>query len=87
MTRSKQFLKTSMQNTANDQYRLIAAFLSQYLTANDGGLEIPPIESYLRAGLCMLVRDGVMTVEEIRQEALADYNVIIPWFLFKEEYT
>lgn len=76
-----------MKEQRNDQYRLIAAFLSQYLTANDDGLAIPPIENYLREGLCMLVRDGVMTAEEIRQEALDDYSVIIPWFLFKEEDT
>ena len=61
----------------------IAAFLSQYL--HHDGSPVPPTEVFCRAGLKMLAREGVMTVEEICQEALRDYFVIIPQYLFQEE--
>ena len=53
-------------------------FLSVYLTCPDTGAPIPPSPAHIKAGIMMLIDENVMTAEEIREEALRDYNVIIP---------
>lgn len=60
----------------------LASFLSEYL--NNNGRPLSPSEELCRAGCMMLVADGVMTVNELRQEALEKYAVIIPWDYFRE---
>ena len=66
------------------QLELIAAFLSQYLQANDGML-IPPNEAYIRDGIAVLLEENIMTLYELRMEALRDFNVIVPWNLCPKE--
>lgn len=69
----------------SEQLHLIAAFLSQYVTANKGGLLVPPDPAFLREGIRLLLDNGVMTTEEIKLEALRDYSVIIPYYLLPQE--
>ena len=66
------------------QLKLIAAFLSQYLEANNGML-IPPDEAYIRDGIAVLLEENIMTLDELRMEALRDFNVIVPWNLCPKE--
>ena len=69
----------------NDQLQLIAAFLSQYVTSNRGGLSVPADPAFLKDGIRLLIEKRVMTAEEIKIEALKEYSVIIPYYLFPEE--
>ena len=55
----------------------IAAWLSKWVYAH-GGHVVPPDERYLREGIGLLIREGVMTRQEVRAEALDEYDVIIP---------
>lgn len=55
----------------------MAAFLSQYARAKDGGV-IPPESAYVKAAIALLIDEGVMAAEEIRQEALEEFGVITP---------
>ena len=66
------------------QLELIAQFLSQYLQVNDG-LAFPAQEDYIRDGIRVMVEEKIMTIGELRREALAQYNVIIPWYLCPQE--
>lgn len=66
------------------QLKLIAAFLSQYLEANNGML-IPPDEAYIMDGISVLLEENIMTLDELRREALKDFNVIVPWNLCPKE--
>ena len=54
----------------------IAAWLSKY--AHTYGHVVPLDERYLREGIGLLIREGVMTKQEVRAEALNEYDVIIP---------
>ena len=66
------------------QLKLIAAFLSQYLEANNGML-IPPDEAYVKDGIAVLLEENIMTLDKLRMEALRDFNVIVPWNLCPKE--
>lgn len=68
----------------DEQMMRIAHFLSQYLQTNDGML-IPPNEAYIRDGIAVLLEENIMTLDELRMEALKDFNVIVPWNLCPEE--
>ncbi len=57
--------------------RRIAAWLSKYVRTR-GGRVVPPDEGFLRDGIGLLIREGVMTKQEVRAEALNEYDVIIP---------
>ena len=64
---------------------LIAQFLGQYLQANDG-MVFPANVDYIKDGISVLLEQSIMTVSEMREEALRDYSVIIPWEFFPKEY-
>ena len=70
-----------------DQYQRIAAFLTQYCSREDGNPVLPPDPEYLKSAIALLIDEGVMTADEIRAEALDEFDVIIPsdWFPKKEE--
>lgn len=65
------------------QIERIAAWLNQYVTY-DGGL-MPADKEGVKDGLSILIEEKVMTVAEMRLEALREYKVIIPWELFPKE--
>lgn len=67
--------------TPNEQLQLIAAWLSQYVTPTSGGIMVPADAAFIKAGIRLLIQNEVMTPEEIREEALKEYQVIIPWEL------
>lgn len=70
-----------------DQYQRIAAFLTRYCMRGDGNPVLPPDPAYLKAAISLLIERDVMTADEIRAEALDEFNVIIPsdWFPKEEE--
>lgn len=61
----------------NDFRERIAAFLRQYVETTSGGL-LPVDDVYIKDGIALLIENDIMSKEEIRVEALSDYNVIIP---------
>lgn len=65
--------------TPNEQLQLIAAWLSQYVTPSSGGILVPAEADFIRDGIHLLIDNRVMTPEEIRKEALEEFQVIIPW--------
>lgn len=67
-----------------DYYKRIAAYLSQY-ACTKGGRRIPPQEVYIRSAIITLMDDTGMTAEQIRREALEQYNVIIADEFFEED--
>lgn len=69
----------------NDQLQLTANFLSQYIRLNEGGMAIPPEAEVIKQCIELLLDEKVMTVDEIRMEALRDFDVIIPWSLFPDK--
>ena len=68
----------------DEQMMRIAHFLSQYVHCNGGPLPFDDAK-VLKDAIAMILKDEVMTVTEMRCEALADYNVIIPWDMIPEE--
>lgn len=68
----------------DEQMKRIAYFLSQYVHCNGGPLPFDD-EKVLRDAIAMILKDEVMTVTEMRCEALAEYDVIIPWDMIPEE--
>ena len=67
----------------SEQLRLVSAFLSQYVQPEEGMI-LPDDEETIRSAIGLLLRENVMTVEEIKREALEEYNVIVPYNLFPE---
>lgn len=68
----------------DEQMKRIAAFLSQYVHCNGGLLPEDDVDT-LKDAIAMILKDEIMTVAEMRCEALADYGVIIPWDMIPEE--
>ena len=66
------------------QLKRIAAFLNQYVNC-DGYPTLPENEVFVKDAISVLVEQNVMSVSEIRREALRDYDVIIPWDYFPME--
>lgn len=67
------------------QLELIAQFLSQYLTPNDG-MAFPAKIEYIKDGIYMLLTNDIFTPGQLRLEAARDYGVIIPWDFFPKQY-
>lgn len=65
------------------QLDLIAEFLSEYV--DYAGSTVPGSVDPVKDAIAVLLENGVMTIDEMRHEALRDYNVIIPWNLFPKE--
>ena len=65
-----------------EQLKRIAAFLNQYVKPNEGSAILPADEAYIKAAIEVLISDGVMTADEIKVEALEEYDVIVPFYLF-----
>lgn len=61
-------------------YETIAAFLSEYMHIDGGGM-IPPDPKAIQGGLFLLLASG-LTQEEIKREAIRTHNVIIRDDLF-----
>ena len=62
----------------------IGAFLSQYVNpAYDGQTLTEP--AVQRDAIALLIEENVMSADQIRREALRDYDVIIPDYLFPRE--
>ena len=62
----------------------IGAFLSQYVNpAYDGQTLTDP--AVQRDAITLLIEENVMKKEQIKREAVRDYDVIIPDCLFPEE--
>ncbi len=68
-----------------EQLRRIAAYLQQYVQNLDGDPMIPATPSYIKSGIKLLLDGKIMTVSEMRQEALEQFSVIIPWDLFPDD--
>jgi len=68
----------------DEQLKRIAYFLSQYVHCNGGPLPWDDIE-VIKDAVAIVLNDEVMTVDEMRREALKEYDVIIPWDFFPEE--
>ena len=66
-----------------EQMKRIAAFLSQYVECD--GCDMPwESVKLLRDAIAIVINEGIMTISEMRFEALRDYKVIIPWDMFPE---
>lgn len=63
-------------------YQRIAAFLSEYTERTADGGPIPPDPVYIRDAISQLISGGWFTKEELKQEALEKYDVIIPDRMF-----
>lgn len=64
---------------------LIAAFLSQYVHAKaTASGRVPPSPDMIKAAIQVLIDEDVMTRDEIRLKALAEYDVFIPDDYFQE---
>ena len=61
-------------------YEMIAAFLSEYMHTDGGGM-LPADPKTIRSGLFLLLASG-WTQEAIKREAIRAYNVIIRDDLF-----
>lgn len=68
----------------DDQIERIAAFLRQYVEY-DGGLLLPADREAIKDAVSLMIENKIMSVDEMRREALREYNVIIPWDLFPKE--
>lgn len=61
----------------HDALSRLACFLSQYAQKRGGGVvqaDVPMVKDAIR----LLIDEEVMTAEEIRQEALEEFGVIVP---------
>ena len=67
----------------SEQLKLVSAFLSQYVQPEEGMI-LPDDEESIRGAIELLLHENVMTVGEIKKEALEEYNVIVPYNLFPE---
>lgn len=65
----------------NEQNERICRFLSRYVEIQGGGL-LPSDERFLKDGIMQLIDNCIMTKDEIKREALREYNVIVPEHLF-----
>lgn len=66
------------------QLERIAEYLSQYVES--GGGKLPPVKEVLMTAIAMLLMDKILTVDEMRREAVKEHSVIIPWDYFPKEY-
>lgn len=61
----------------NEQLERIALFLGQYFEVDDGVRHLrEPL--YQKDAIRQLIEKHIMTADEIRMEAVRDFNVIIP---------
>lgn len=67
-----------------DLYERIAEFLSDFMCM-PGGLPIPPDPVYIRDSISVLISEGFYTADELKQEALERWSVIIPERFFLTE--
>lgn len=58
-------------------YKRVAAYLSQYVAAEDGG-ELPPNPVYIRDAISLLISNGTLSKEQMQSEALEMFDVVIP---------
>lgn len=65
------------------QIERITAFLRQYVEY-DGGL-LPADRKAVKDAISLMIEQKIMGVAEMRNEALKEYNVIIPWDMFPKE--
>lgn len=63
----------------------IAAWLSQYVRTQTPSSLLPASPDWIRAGLELLIGEGVMSAEEALPECALEYNAIIPRGYFPEE--
>ncbi len=61
----------------SDTLQRLACFLSQYARSWGGGL-IRAEAAMVKDAIGLLIDEEVMTAEEIRREALAEFGVIVP---------
>lgn len=66
-----------------DYYKMIAAFVSQYVFTTDGGA-IPADPKCIRGALFVMMNKKGYTKDEIKYEAIRDFNVIIREDLFPD---
>lgn len=69
----------------SEQLELIAHFLSKYVTPKSGGLSLPADPTYIKNAIHLLIKEKVMTADEIRREILEEQSVIIPYDFFPKE--
>lgn len=64
----------------------LAAYLSQYCDYYDGNPVLPPEEDVLRDAVKTIIENQVMSVDELKAEALSEFGVIVPysWFQVKK---
>lgn len=67
-----------------EQLVRITGFLRQYVQQPDGK-PLPPTQAHIICGIKVLIEDGIMTAEDIRFEALRDFDVFIPDNFFPKE--
>lgn len=60
----------------------LSAYLSQYCDYYDGNPVLPPEEDVLRDAVQTIIENRVMSVDELKAEALSEFSVIVPdsWF-------
>ena len=68
-----------------EQLKRVAAFLQQYIQTADNNPVLPVDMAILKDAIFTLLDAKVMTVEEIRREALEEFDVIVPWWLFPDQ--
>ena len=68
-----------------ENLKRISAFLSQYVRPIEGSAIIPADEAHIKDAIEFLVTEGMMTVDEIRLEALDEFDVIIPYYLLPND--
>ena len=68
-----------------ENLKRISAFLSQYVRPIEGSAIIPADEAYIKDAIGFLITEGLMTADEIRFEALDEFDVIVPYYLFPDD--
>lgn len=69
-------------NGMEESYQRIASFLSEYVLFNSG--PVPPDAISIAESISVMIRRNILTKEEMITEALAEYDVIIPDWLFMD---
>ena len=69
-------------NGMEESYQRIASFLSEYALFNSG--LVPPDAISIAQTISVMIRRNILTREAMITEALAEYDVIIPDWLFMD---
>ena len=64
-------------------YETVAAYLNRY--RNDIGFNVSPSPVWIREAISLLIYKGILTADEMKREALKDFDVVLADRLFLTE--